>query len=79
MIPFTLMFASLLLVFQEPGMPPVPRTITIRLLDGRTGKPIITDDAEVWIDKDQRHVLTVHAGPDEIATVEVPSGIAEVT
>ena len=78
MIPFALLFASLILVYQEPGMPPAPRTITIRLLDGRTGKPIITDEAEVWIDKDQSHVLTVHAALDGIATVQVPSGVTEV-
>lgn len=68
-------FALLLtLLSQAPEIPPShQRTITLRLLDGRNGKPLKTDEVEVWIDKEQTHVLTVHTAPNGVATVEIPS------
>lgn len=75
---FALLFALLSQASQELVRPPLRKTVTIRMLDGRNGKPIMTDEVEVWIDEDQRHVLTAHAAPNGIATVEIPAGIPAI-
>jgi hypothetical protein len=75
---FAILVALLSQASQELVKPSLPKTITIRLLDGRNGKPIRTDEVQIWIDQDQRHVLTVHAAPNGVATVEIPTGVSAV-
>jgi hypothetical protein len=75
---FAILVALLSQANQELVNPSLPTTITIRLLDGRNGKPIRTDEVQVWIDQDQRHVLTIHAAPNGVATVEIPTGVSAI-
>jgi hypothetical protein len=59
--------------------PSSQQEITVQLLDSRTGKPIATDDVEIWVDKDQRHMITTHSGPDGLAMVELPAEAVEIS
>jgi hypothetical protein len=64
---------------QEPLSPSSPRTIAVRLLDSRNSKPMISNDVEIWVDRDRSHVIYTHTGRDGVATSVLPTGTSEVT
>jgi len=55
------------------------KSVTIRLLDSRNGKPMVANVVEIWVDKDRSHVITTHTGPDGVASATIPNGTSEIS
>lgn len=76
---FALVFALLGYPLQEPAQISSQKAINVRLLDSRNGKPMVTNDVEIRIDKDRSHVIITHAGPDGVASATIPGGTSEIS
>ena len=71
-------FLILLWPFNQVQQQPSQQKIAIRIINSQTGKPIITDNIEVWIDKNQQHAIRSHTSSDGIANVDLPSEVSEI-
>ncbi len=72
---FALVFALFTYSFGQTS----EKSVTVRLLDSRSGKPMVADVVEIWIDNDRSHVISTHTGPDGIASAAVPSKTSEIS
>ena len=80
-------FVSVIALFLAPRMQAIqeavqsssPKTITVRLLDSRNGKPMISNPVEIWVDRDRSHIVSTQTGSDGEATVLLPEGTSTVS
>ena len=49
-------------------------TIRVRILDGRNGKPIANERAQIWINGRTGNAHELTTGRDGVATLEIPAG-----
>ncbi len=79
------MFAALItfillgFINSQAAVPNAVDRITIQLLNSRNGRPILTQDVQVVIDHDLKHIYYAHTDQNGVATVEVPTGAMQVS
>ena len=76
---FGLFLAAAGYMIQEPVQPSPARTITIRLLDSRSGKPLVSNDVEIVIERHTRHIVYAKTSADGIAIAQIPSETSELS
>ncbi len=73
-------FVAASAAYAAPPAAVATKTLTIRVVDGRTGERITPDNIEVRVDRDRTvHSEWVKLGGDGIATVTLPATVAAIS
>ena len=55
------------------------REIAVRLIYSKSGKPMLSDDVEIWVHKDREHSIRISTGSDGVAKANLLDGVGQVS